>query len=482
MHNEHEIQFRQLLKEHFGFADFRGVQLDLLRVISEGESALGLMPTGSGKSLVYQMLALRPQVDLVLVISPLIALMQDQVQRARQLRLDSFFINSSLAAEERNRRYEQLRQGRGRLVFVTPERFQKPEFRDAIANRKVDILVVDEAHCLSLWGHDFRPDYRKLPEIRKFLKNPPTLALTATATEVVEKDICKELSIPQVLRTSFARPNLHFAVHSLFGMDAKLRSLVGLCHQAQGPVIIYLSLIATLYKLSDSLSSLGVRHLMYHGDLSPRERRSRQKAFFAGDEKIMLATPAFGLGVDKADVRAVIHAEVPASIEAYFQEAGRAGRDEKPADCHLLYDADDVAIQQEFIKWAYPDMADVLFVATWIERNLLQLQSQGIAPLKEIFSFANKRDRRVEACLRVLDRVGSLVPAPSRWGYEFVQAPSPEDLKDVVGEEIRRQAQTDLLEMIRYSEMTSGCRAQRILEHFSEPSKPCGQCDLCQKG
>lgn len=468
------------LAQFFGFPDFRGVQWELLEALLEGRSALGLMPTGSGKSLVYQMLALQDPVDLVLVVSPLISLMQDQVQRAQSLGISSLFINSSLRRDERESAQKKVASGGVRLLFVTPERFHKADFRDALKGRRVDYFVVDEAHCLSLWGNDFRPDYRKLGAIRRELGSPPCLALTATATPRVQADIQSELSLDEVWKTSFARPDLSFSVHSVYGLDEKIRSIVGLVAHAGGPSIVYVSLISSLYKISDELSRLGISHVQYHGDLSPRERRQRQNAFFAGESPLCLATPAFGLGVDKPDVRLVCHAEIPRSLEDYYQEAGRAGRDGQGAEAVLLYDSDDVSIQMEFLKSSHPDTSDVLFVSNWIQNHRSQLDQQGLQTLRDQLSFRNTRDHRVDSCLRILARLGCLVEASSRWGHQWVRAPNPEEVAELTSPDLRRHALGQILKLVEYAEMSSGCRLQKLLEHFGELSRTCGSCDLCR--
>jgi ATP-dependent DNA helicase RecQ len=468
------------LQEIFGHQSFRGVQEPVLKSLFSGHNSLALMPTGTGKSLCYQLPAF-VEGDLCLVVSPLIALMQDQVDELRAKGLPATFINSSLGREDREKRQVRLKKGEYKIVYCTPERFLKEDFWQSLETRTVSWFAIDEAHCISQWGHDFRPEFSRLGEIKQRLGNPVTLALTATATPTVAKDICEmfHISGEHVFDGGLDRPNLKLNVHSVYGMDEKIRNLVGLSFQVPGAQIVYISLISTLYKVSEHLEKLNVPHLIYHGDLPPQERRRQQERFMEQDQ-LILATPAFGLGVNKPNVRLLVHFEVPSSIEAYFQEVGRAGRDGQMSQCHLFYDQDDVSIQTEFLKWAHPDAGFIETVYRLIERNPGEAESQGNEYLRRQMNFYNSRDYRVETTINLLERWGCLEKTQAgRFGRKPVQPPSKEWLAPYEKDERLRRSTNKLLQMVQYAEAESGCRVQMIREYFGKPAgDPCGQCDL----
>lgn len=482
MQTKDQTILHQLLKNNFKFSEFRGEQEAILQSVWENENLLALMPTGMGKSLCYQFPA-KVREGLVVVISPLIALMQDQVQKAQELGISATCLNSALDRNERERRQELLAKGDFKLLFVTPERFRKAEFLKTIESRQIQMLAVDEAHCISQWGHDFRPDYARVGEFRALLGNPPTLALTATATPEVQKDILTKLNIPmaKIISGGIERPNLSLNVHDVYGLDEKLRVIVALRHQQGGSGIIYCSLIQTLKKISQSLNRLGVHHLIYHGDLPPPDRKRNQKIFMSEENSLIVATPAFGLGIDKSNVRLVVHVELPNALESYFQEVGRAGRDGHESFCHLLYDQDDVSIQMEFLKWSHPEPEFIRRVFHLINDNPLQVNQGRFDYLREQMNFKNRRDFRVEAAVSILERWGCVEKSEDPFPFRCLTEPSEEQFSVENGALILKAQNSKLLQMVRWATQTTDCRMNLIYEYFGHKNgTPCGKCDVCQ--
>lgn len=341
---------KRLLKKTFGYSHFRPGQEELIQHVLRKENTLGIMPTGGGKSICYQLPALILD-HLTLVISPLISLMKDQVDALNVMGIPATFINSSITNKEMNERIQLAVDGKIKLLYIAPERLESLEFQQLLVHIEIDVLAVDEAHCISQWGHDFRPSYLRLAEIiEQFHHSPVIIALTATATEQVAKDISQQLniSVNNQVKTGFARENLSFQVVKDQNRDVFLLEYLKLNQKQSG--IVYASTRKEVERLFHLLKSKNIAVGMYHAGMNEQEKNNNQEWFLYDKLQVMVATNAFGMGINKSNVRFVIHAQIPGNIESYYQEAGRAGRDGLPSDAILLYAPQDLQIQQYFIE------------------------------------------------------------------------------------------------------------------------------------
>ncbi|MGK0262423.1 MAG: ATP-dependent DNA helicase RecQ, partial [Planctomycetota bacterium] len=397
----------QSLQELYGFSTFRGPQREIVEHHLSGESALVLMATGDGKSLCYQLPGFVGD-GLTIVVSPLIALMDDQVAALHKRNLPATCIHSMLTKEERQQRLQAVVDGKIKLLYVTPERFRVGDFLETMQKLDVQRLAIDEAHCLSQWGHDFRPDYQRLGEIRKLLGDVPCLALTATATPQVQEDIRAVLGLDEarLFHTGIARDNLFLSVHDALTDQDKLDRLTDVLRRTGGPAIVYCALIKDLRYLESELQRRDFWPMVYHGDLSAHERRTQQAKFQGRDDALMLATNAFGMGVDKSDIRAIIHWQIPRTLEAYYQEVGRAGRDGQGAFCELLYREEDLVIQRNFTEWANPTAEFARDLVDHMVSLGDRLHAADVEQLRLTFLHQNRRDGRVDTVLRLMRAAG----------------------------------------------------------------------------
>ena len=394
------------LVRYFGLDDFRPGQAEVVSAVMAGRNAVVVMPTGAGKSLCFQLPAtLLP--GLTLVVSPLIALMKDQVEQLCARGIKATYINSTLSELERAERQRRMREGEYKLVYVAPERFRSPAFLDALAQARVELFAIDEAHCISQWGHDFRPDYATLGQVRKRLRPPRTVALTATASPEVRADIVRSLLMkdPQVFVAGFDRPNLFLEVHPVGGDDQKRAACEQLVAEG-GSGIIYCSTRKAAEGLHTTLKARGHNMVLYHAGMEDEERHRAQDAFMGSRDAIAVATNAFGMGIDKPDIRFVVHANIPKAVEAYYQEIGRAGRDGQLSRAALLFNHADVFTQERLIQGSHP--AEAVFADVWNVLIEVEEFSRGIHSLAAQIGAS---EFEVSAALRVLEREGKVLRA-----------------------------------------------------------------------
>jgi ATP-dependent DNA helicase RecQ len=404
--------YRAILKEYWGYDDFRGVQADIVQSIGEGHDTLGLMPTGGGKSVTFQVPALAAE-GVCVVVTPLIALMKDQVSNLRRRGIKAVAIHSGMKREDIIVALENCIFGAYKFLYISPERLASELFRTKLRHMQVSMITVDEAHCISQWGYDFRPSYLKIAEVRDLLPDVPVLALTATATPEVVEDICRQLHFGEdrrVIRMSFERKNLSYVVRRV--EEDKLHETVHILQRVPGSAIVYTRSRAKTAELASQLNHEGIPATHYHAGLSDFVKDERQKQWQRDEVRVMVATNAFGMGIDKPDVRVVIHVDIPDSPEAYFQEAGRAGRDGQKAYAVLLFNAKtDKTLLSRRVADNFPPKDEIRQIYDHVNYYLQMAMGDGRGctfafDLQEFCTRFRHFPTRADSALKILTRAG----------------------------------------------------------------------------
>ena len=472
----------KLLRSVFHVQRLRGGQQDVIDSVLDGKDTLAIMPTGSGKSLCYQIPA-KLLAGTTIVVSPLISLMKDQTEKLLELGVRATQLNSTLSADEERAALAGITERAHEVVFVTPERLAQPEFIEVVKQVDVSLVVIDEAHCISQWGHDFRPAYLEMAASINALGRPPVLALTATATDDVVADIERQLGRKKlnVINTGIYRQNLHYAVRQVTNQRERFSEALAIVRDSQGVGIVYAATVKAAEEMHRVLLEAGESASIYHGKLPARERKANQDAFMTGGCRVMVATNAFGMGIDKPDTRFVVHLQIPANLEAYYQESGRAGRDGEEAYCTLLYLQDDKRLQQFFLVKSYPTAQELVAVY----RTAGELTESGPVTFERLDTALEEiASSKLKICLKLL-KDGCLLKQNRALHFVLAKAEPSADLFDELAEVYAHKQERDresLEDMVDYA-VSGYCRWKVLLDYFAdevEGFEKCCKCDNCR--
>ncbi len=478
------MNLRTALREKFGFESFQPGQEEVVTRVVSRQDTLAILATGAGKSLTYQLPALLLPGTTV-VVSPLIALMKDQIDMLRELGItDVVALNSTLSEDQEAAELERIRTKRVKIVFVTPEKLEDEQFISLLQSIDVPLFVVDEAHCISQWGHDFRPAYLALGHVIERLRHPTVLALTATATPAVREDILHQLGIPSVkpIVKGFDRPNLIYDVRRAEKEADKLKILkhLFLNDELEGTGIIYTATIKNALEVQKYLQDqLDIPAAVYHSKLQKQDRTAVHELFMDEHIRAVVATNAFGLGIDKPNIRFIVHYDLPGSVEAYTQEAGRSGRDGLPSRCTLIYRMSDTRVQNYFLTGKYPDIEEVQKVFGTLEIFGAQEGGVSMTDLRKILQLPLTKLKVILALLKK----GGFIEMPGRSKYCLTDAARKNRhlVLNLASYETKKSYdQSKLAMMLQYAENDS-CRRRFILNYFGEDyeRQRCGACDNC---
>jgi len=471
------ISIRKAARENFNFTTLRPGQEEAIRAVLDGHDTLVVQPTGSGKSAIYQIAGLLID-GATLIISPLIALQKDQVDALDANNIAAAAaLNSTHPVSEIREELEKARDGRLEFIFLAPEQLRKPETIESLRAANISLFVVDEAHCISQWGHDFRPDYMRIGAVAEALGHPCLLALTATATKRVRSEIVERLGMrrPKIFVRGFDRPNIFLRVDRFETEAEKRDALVHRCRWSDKPGIVYTGTRKAAEQIMQALDAEKIHALFYHGGMKAQDRRAIQDRFMAGEADVMVATNAFGMGVDKPDIRFVYHYDAPDSLDSYYQEIGRSGRDGENADAVLFYRKEDIGAQG-FKMGGRVNTALLRRLAAHVE------EADGPIGMGKLAAELGFSQRKLIGALQHLQDTGALEVLPDG----TVQAAGNGDANEAVAtaaqrQEVRREARRERLRQMRDYAETGGCRRKMLLQYLGDDFEgPCGRCDNCE--